>query len=380
MADWPQPPQPYINVKDRPYRATGDGTTDDTTAIQAAIDAAGTRDATVIFPPGTYMVSRLVLKAHMIGTMERNTTIKSVATNTTADGTGVLTTNAGFGGVSGLYLRSLTIDGNKANNAGKVIHGIDEGRSIRMNDCVVQSCTRNGIDHETGNAAQFHRVKIDQNDGHGIRIGDTDDHMFNCIVSESGLHGVFADGAGVSCWNVVSGNAGLVDGVTSGDGFYFNSSNVRCFGCQSNDNARHGVYFDQSVGASGSVFEGWIRENLGDAVKLTNSEEATVLVTVDGVGVKKHAHIVELTGTCLNNRVHAHYSSNALIAAATAVEGTTTGNDIWASVGQAESNMALVEHGATGSTVRPETSASALWIGSATPANALDGDLWVDTT
>ena len=55
-----------VNVKDK--GAKGDGTTNDTAAIQAAIDKAGGTGGTVLVPKGTYMVdavaeNRLSLRA-----------------------------------------------------------------------------------------------------------------------------------------------------------------------------------------------------------------------------------------------------------------------------------------------------------------------------
>jgi hypothetical protein len=46
-----------INVRDAPYYATGNGTTDDTAALQAAFDAAATSGRTVIIPVGTYKIT-----------------------------------------------------------------------------------------------------------------------------------------------------------------------------------------------------------------------------------------------------------------------------------------------------------------------------------
>lgn len=46
----------WINVMAAPYSATGDNSTDDTAAIQAAIDACAI-DGTVFFPPGLYRVT-----------------------------------------------------------------------------------------------------------------------------------------------------------------------------------------------------------------------------------------------------------------------------------------------------------------------------------
>lgn len=54
---------PVINVKDTAYGATGDGTTDDTAAIQAALDAAAASSLTktVYFPSGDYSVDTLTV-------------------------------------------------------------------------------------------------------------------------------------------------------------------------------------------------------------------------------------------------------------------------------------------------------------------------------
>lgn len=50
---------PWINVKDAPYNAKGDGTTDDTAAIQAALDACNAAGGgKVIFPRGNYVFTK----------------------------------------------------------------------------------------------------------------------------------------------------------------------------------------------------------------------------------------------------------------------------------------------------------------------------------
>lgn len=50
----------FFNVKDAAYGAVGDGTTDDTTAIQGAVTAAAVNGGVVYFPAGTYRVTTTI--------------------------------------------------------------------------------------------------------------------------------------------------------------------------------------------------------------------------------------------------------------------------------------------------------------------------------
>lgn len=71
------------NVKTSPFNAKGNGTTDDTTAIQAAITAASVSGGTVYFPPGTYKVSRLTIvkpKVYLKGAGIQTTILQTTVT------------------------------------------------------------------------------------------------------------------------------------------------------------------------------------------------------------------------------------------------------------------------------------------------------------
>jgi hypothetical protein len=71
-----------FNVTD--YGALGDGTTDDTTAIQAAVDAAEVSGGTVYFPTGTYVATGLTVTATVLLRGDGETSlIKSITSSTT---------------------------------------------------------------------------------------------------------------------------------------------------------------------------------------------------------------------------------------------------------------------------------------------------------
>jgi hypothetical protein len=60
----PLSPTPVTGLNARDFGAVGDGQTDDTAALQAALDAAAKIQGTVFVPEGTFMTGRLRLHAH----------------------------------------------------------------------------------------------------------------------------------------------------------------------------------------------------------------------------------------------------------------------------------------------------------------------------
>ena len=126
-----------VSVKD--FGDVGDGSTDDTTAIQNAIAAANGN--TVYFPDGTYMVSKLGTQGTWIEGQSRANTIIKCNTNAgvatyfvdqalNRDGT---TPNTSGGG----GFRNITVDGNSKSN----INGIRTyGGGVIVEDVIIQNC------------------------------------------------------------------------------------------------------------------------------------------------------------------------------------------------------------------------------------------------
>jgi polygalacturonase len=113
----PPPPSPLtVNVKDQ--GAKGDGHSDDTAAIQTAIDLVGGTKGTVLVPAGTYMIdavgkSRLHLKSDMTFKLADGATLKAIPTN--SEKYALLTIQ----GVSNVWVVGGTIEGERDRHKGK---------------------------------------------------------------------------------------------------------------------------------------------------------------------------------------------------------------------------------------------------------------------
>lgn len=101
---------PIFNVKTAPYNAKGDGVTDDTVAIQAALDAA-TGAGRVYFPPGTYVFTNIQIPygVRVYGSGWRSTLL-FVKSGSTGVAITDKTTLAGQGS-TGIWLADMEIRG-----------------------------------------------------------------------------------------------------------------------------------------------------------------------------------------------------------------------------------------------------------------------------
>jgi hypothetical protein len=162
----------FVNVKDAPYYAKGDGSTDDTDAIQAAIDDAPATGGTIYFPSGVYRGYALIWRSNvtLMGAGSASTMIKlpDNCPNITVPHDGVPNPLTGLpnvieigecalGNASNVYERvnviGLTLDGNYQNNPAPSYdlfgHGMILTKTSKcfIDDVVAQNCHLTGIDN-----------------------------------------------------------------------------------------------------------------------------------------------------------------------------------------------------------------------------------------
>ena len=183
------PPPGSYNVKD--YGARGDGVTNDTNAIQAAVDALPSAGGTLYFPAGTYIVKASAAETYSILKLRRE--------NTRVLGAGVgmstikvanncptfiwlMSGNEAGTDLTGLEICGLTFDHNIANNAitnnaeimawPEFTCGTYSGTSINIHDIVISNASSvNNIVLNCGGSN--HRIKNIV----GYNIGDDPNHV-----------------------------------------------------------------------------------------------------------------------------------------------------------------------------------------------------------
>ena len=202
--------QSAFNVKG--YGAKGDGITDDTIAIQAALDAAAIVKGTVFLPNGVYRVNktiqtvaapnkhalRLQSGVSLIGESEAGVIIKPL--DSCLSDTPVLYAYAGTS--ADITIERLTIDGNKTTR--KLSGGgEDEGINLKASDnlriinVTIKECGQDGIDLDDAIETYIEGCHIFNCFGNGIHCpGNTGNgrrnimarvQISNCLIERCGF-------------------------------------------------------------------------------------------------------------------------------------------------------------------------------------------------
>ncbi len=217
-----------VSVKDTAYGAVGNGSTDDTAAIQAAINAA-LAGSTVYFPPGTYAISSEIRLKAAVSYIGAGHALGSGAVIKQANGANI----TGPAGLTGLFvadawytnaaacdnpvrIHNLAFDGNKANNLTSNACGIVLCNFWSfVSDCYIANSrlhgihltdvTRNGT-NVISNSASENRIisnRIADSNGHGISqisqntISNQDGYCVDNIIATTGQDGInFQRGSG----------------------------------------------------------------------------------------------------------------------------------------------------------------------------------------
>ena len=268
-----------VNVKS--LGAKGDGVTDDTNVLQNALSTY----SNLYFPKGTYITSGLIIEnsyTRITGESKESTLIKlkNGSTNSviTTKNFGTLTGTNSKGGISGVYMSNITIDGNKT-NCPDGEYGIKKyGYRWVLNDVDVRFCKKYGIYTEWsialgegadtgymeemwdnmriyendntgvvfrgGHDPVFSNIIIYLNNGNGFQLDDSTTYTGNGAVFTN-VHSYANNGSGIVlnaqaiCNGIISeSNDGQEHDGTGGSGFVLNAPNIILSECYAYNNTK----------------------------------------------------------------------------------------------------------------------------------------------
>jgi len=233
-----------FNVKT--YGAVGDGTTDDRTYIQSAIDAAEAAGGGIVFfPPGTYLLSNgnsgasswnnryclsiLSDNVHLVGS-GTGATILKLAASANAHVIQIGQRTNGTVTVSDCSVRDLEIDGNRSSQStpddtNDHNNGIDVSTGcsrIKLERLYIHDCMYYGIGFQSG---QFTDCSI-----RDVTIANTGADGFDGKDESNNSTGNVMDGVQVSAFGLLSGLTNQQAGIDFRGGWHVSNCTVDGFG------------------------------------------------------------------------------------------------------------------------------------------------------
>jgi hypothetical protein len=159
------------------YGAAGNGSTDDTTAVQDLISAVGADGGVAFFPPGNYKISSAITLSSYVTMLGCGSGV-SVITQATTTANGLTGTD-----LTNFTIRGMSING-PASGSGV---GVDLGLSVNSDTTYLDLTD----------------IRVASFGSHGLEIQSPVTATFNrCLVSSNGADGWHVYGSGTSCaWN-----------------------------------------------------------------------------------------------------------------------------------------------------------------------------------
>lgn len=173
-------------VTQPPYSATGNGSTNDTAAIQKALDAIAGTGGTVYIPSGTYMINPatvsgrgLLVKGNTNVVLAENAVLKAMPTSASTYAVVMITGN----GVSIQGGRVLGERDQHTGTGGEWGMGINitGSSNVTINGTAISGCWGDGIYIKTSTSVVITNVASDRNRRQGLSITSVD----GCLVTNS---------------------------------------------------------------------------------------------------------------------------------------------------------------------------------------------------
>jgi hypothetical protein len=194
----------FLNVKEPRFGAKGDGTTDDTAAIQAAINyASSLGGGAIYFPDGTYIAGTLILydKIFLRG-QSRFRTVIQLKSGTNADliqsynAPTLHSTRPNAGGLTSFGLIDLQLDGNRAGNTTGHCINVFGARPLFCN-LYIKNAPQRGMWTDFTDSAQtfgmegsFHNIVVDSSGEEGFYFqGPHDSQISDLVIIDSSQKG-----------------------------------------------------------------------------------------------------------------------------------------------------------------------------------------------
>lgn len=185
------------------YGAKGDASTDDTSAIQLAIEDLPVTGGVIVFPPGTYVISSTIF---MAGRNRDKTTVtlmgvpgsSALKLKATSPSGPMIQVGGPPNGTDGQMIVGLGFDGNQLNQtAGYLQSNVDLANTIgaRIEACYLHDALLDGLTLANAQDVMISGCRIESNGRHGIGPGDIEQsssgvQILGSLLKSNGTYGL----------------------------------------------------------------------------------------------------------------------------------------------------------------------------------------------